>query len=80
MGSLIKWVGVNLLTALFWVFVLSIDYQGRTLFSYAHQIIIQNEIVQDLDDSLEDIWVKIYDTASLAYSELKKSPKNETNL
>lgn len=78
MGTLIKWVGVNILTAIFWVFVLSIDYQGRTLFSYAHHYIIQNDIVQDLDDKLEELWVKVYDTARLTFAQLGNSPKSES--
>ncbi|SME89698.1 hypothetical protein [Pseudobacteriovorax antillogorgiicola] len=79
MSAILRWIGTHLLTAVFWVFVLSINYDGRTLFSYAHETIIQNDIVRALDEELEDLWVRVYETARITFAELSAPDDNEAS-
>lgn len=76
MSSLIKWLGTNAITAILWVFVLSINFEGRTLFSYAHEYVIQNDLVQSLDENLEDLWSNVYQTAKHTFAKLSNSPES----
>ena len=79
MSAFLKWLGTHFLTALFWVFVLSINFQGRTLFSYAHEYVIQNDIVRHLDEELEYLWARAYETAKLTFAELSQPDDPSSN-
>ena len=37
-----------------WVYILSIKVYGRTLFGYANEILVQNQIVEAIDHTLAD--------------------------
>ena len=79
MSSLVKWLATNTLTAILWVFILSIDFEGRTLFSYAHEHVIESEYVQKADQGLEDLWTKVYKTARVTFSRLSGQPEKKTS-
>ena len=72
MNDIIKWVGKFLLHLVFWVFVLSIRWDGRTLFSYAHNTLVQNSFVQAVDEELADVWYRLSETARVTFSESEK--------
>ena len=63
MDAFIKWLGRTMLTAVIWVFILSIHWNGRTLFDHAHDILIDNSIVQAIDEKMAEIWDNVTDTA-----------------
>jgi hypothetical protein len=42
-----------------WVFLLSINVNGRTMFSYANDILVQNSLVRMLDEELAGLWDKV---------------------
>lgn len=63
-----KWLIKTCLSAVIWVFVFSMEVQGRTLFSYANEYLVQNSVVQGLDDELGKLWSKVSETARLAFS------------
>lgn len=69
MNDILKWIGKNLLTAVFWVFVLSITVNGRSLFSHANGVLVQNTLVQTIDEELAELWVKIYRTAKMTFAD-----------
>lgn len=75
MNDFIKWVTRTSLIAVFWVFILSITIDGRSLFSYANRLLVQNSLVQMLDEELADLWDKIYNTAKVTFSETKEEKK-----
>jgi hypothetical protein len=72
MNQWLKWFGKTLLSAAMWVFILSINYQGKTLFSYAHDILVENTIVEALDRQLADIWHRVSEGTKAA---LKSAPE-----
>lgn len=45
-----------LLWGLVWVFVLSVEVQQRTLFSYANEYLVRNEFVETASSELASIW------------------------
>lgn len=75
MTAFLKWIGKVVLSAVFWVFVLSIQVQGRPLFFMAHDTLIENELVRKIDEYLVDIWVQAKETAVKTYEDItgKKS-------
>ncbi|NRA64346.1 MAG: hypothetical protein HRU19_07670 [Pseudobacteriovorax sp.] len=81
MGSIVKWILKHTLVAAFWVFVLSIQVQGRPLFFLAHSILIDNTLVRNMDRHISELWVEITMTASETYekiSESRDNPEKET--
>jgi len=63
MDAFIKWLGRTGLTAIIWVFILSISWNGKTLFDRAHDILIDNSIVRAIDEKMAEIWDNVTDTA-----------------
>lgn len=72
MNDMIKWVLRISLIGVFWVFILSINIQGRAIFSYANESLVQNNFVQFLDEELAELWGKIQETARITFSEMSE--------
>lgn len=72
MNDFLKWLGKVMLTGVIWVFLLSITVGGRSLFSYANDILVQNALVQYVDEELADLWSKVKKTARVTFSEMTK--------
>lgn len=77
MNDIIKWLTKTGFIAVFWVFIFSITIDGRTVFSYANNFLVQNSLVRTLDEELHDLWVKIYQTAQVTFSDISKSDNSE---
>jgi hypothetical protein len=69
MNDFLKWSVKTSGTAILWVFILSISVKGRTVFSYANEVLVQNPMVQMVDEELSEVWDKIYLTARRTFSE-----------
>lgn len=80
MSIVLKWLATHVITAILWVFVLAINFEGRTLFSYAHEYVIQSEYVQKADENLEELWNKAYRTARLTFAKLSSSSEDDETL
>ena len=76
MNDVIKWMLRTGATAVIWIFLLSININGRSVFSYANEILVQNAFIEMLDRELEELWSKVYTTASSTFSE--ESDRRET--
>ena len=63
MNDILKWSAKTIAIAVFWVFFLSIHISGRPVFFYAHEIIVENEVVQSLDEDLGNFLERVYVTA-----------------
>lgn len=72
MRDLIKKIVYWLIVASFWVFVLSINVQGRTVFSYANEALVQNRFVQAIDQEMGDLWFKLRETARITFQTATK--------
>ena len=68
--DLLLWSVKMTLQLFFWTFILSIRFEGRTLFDRAHDILIDNEIVEYADEHLSELWYKISATAKKTFSEI----------
>ena len=53
-----------------WVFILSFSWEGRSLFDRAHEIIIDNELVESLDKQIGQIWYEVSEAAWETFSNL----------
>lgn len=65
MGKCLLKIG---LSAVIWVFILSIEIGGRSLFSYANEYLVDSTLVHSIDDELAKIWDRISKTAETAFS------------
>ena len=63
-----KWLIRTALSAIIWIFVLSIEVQGRSLFSYANEYLVRNSLVQTIDDEIGNLWSRLSKTAEMAFS------------
>ncbi len=73
MNDFLKWLGRTSMIAVFWVFVLSLNFSNRPLFYYANDALVQNSFVQMLDEELSSLWVKVVDTARITFRNLSAS-------
>lgn len=69
MNDALKWIGKIGLHAVFWIFVLSIRWDGRTLFSYGNDTLVQNSFVQAFDEELADLWSRLSQTAKVTFNQ-----------
>ena len=67
MNSILKVILKLVLQMVVWVFVLSISWNGRTLFDRAHDVLVDNSVVEEIDAKLGEVW------DSMKY--LKQKPK-----
>ena len=77
MNDIIKWCFKSFATAILWVFLLSINVQGRTVFSYANELLVQNPIVRMVDEELSETWDKVYLTARRTFDEDSSEDRKE---
>ncbi|MFW7378152.1 MAG: hypothetical protein ACOH5I_05045 [Oligoflexus sp.] len=63
-----KWLIRTGLSAILWVFILSVEVQGRSLFSYANEYLVRNQLVQNIDQEIGKLWSRISQTAEMAFS------------
>jgi hypothetical protein len=68
----LKKLGKLSLTAILWVFILSIRVDGRTLFSHANEVLVQNSIVRAIDGELANLWYRITETAKVTFDKVTK--------
>ena len=80
MNDALKWIGKVALHAVFWIFFLSIRWDGRTLFSYGHDTLVQNSFVQAIDEELADLWFRLSETAQVTFNKSTNEAKQEQNL
>jgi hypothetical protein len=70
----LKWLGRVSLSGIFWVFLLSIRVEGKTLFSYANSFFVQNSFLH-LMDGVSDTLFKLSDKARVTFSDDVPKPK-----
>lgn len=66
----LKRLGKFALTFIMWVFILSIRVDGRTIFSHANDVLVQNSIVAAIDSELAGLWYRITETAKVTYAKI----------
>lgn len=71
-NDFLKWCLRTVFIGIFWVFFLSITIDGRPLFSYANETLVQNRIVRYLDEELADLWYRVKETARLTFSDMSE--------
>ncbi len=69
MNDFVKWIGKILLHCVMWVFVLSVQWDGKSLFYHANDILVQNQLVQTADEELARLWTKLSHTAKMTFSD-----------
>jgi hypothetical protein len=68
MNDTLKWCLKVILHAAFWVFALSIRWDGRPLFYYANDTLVQNTVVRTIDESMADVWHRVTRAAKVAFA------------
>ena len=76
MNDLIKWALKTTVIGVFWIFVLSITFNGRPFFNYANGILVQNSLVMMLDGELAGLWDKALKTARITFKEVSGKEQN----
>lgn len=59
MNDFIKWLSKVLLSMVVWVFLLSIQWEGRPIFYHANDLLVQNAVVRAVDAELGEIWQRL---------------------
>ena len=76
-GDMTRWASRFIFYMVLWVFILSVRWDGRTLFDRAHEIIIENPVVELLDEELQVLWERISDTARTVYADIERKRSAE---
>lgn len=76
MKDVIKRIGKTALQGLIWVFVLSLNWNGRTLFSHANEVFVQNQVVLAADAQLADWWDQLKSVSVAAFRDEANKQKN----
>ena len=63
---------------LIWLFVFSIRFDTRTLFSHAHEVFVENEYVENFDESLVDLWYRVKRIAKATYNEVDDNDSTQS--
>jgi hypothetical protein len=69
MNDILKWVGKLVLQSIMWVFILSIQWDGRSLFYHANETLVQNQFVRNVDEELAQLWTRFRRSAKMTFSE-----------
>ncbi len=57
------------------MFFFSISISGRSLFSYAHGVLVDNAVVHYVDQELADLWGKISETARVTFDQISNGER-----
>jgi hypothetical protein len=68
-NDFMKWFLKVLLSAMIWVFVLSVRWDGRTMFSYANEALVQNALVGALDEQAAELWHRFKGSVRQTFTE-----------
>jgi hypothetical protein len=66
MNTLVNWAIKTSLSAIVWVFVLSVEYDQRTLFSYANELLVENRIFQKVEGYAKMLWHNLANDVEIA--------------
>lgn len=77
MKNFVKWSARSLAIGVVWVFILSIDLKGEMLFHKAHEILVQNRMVQAIDQQIIGTWDQVKDMARSALNEHPETVREE---
>lgn len=69
MNDIVKWIGKFFLHSILWVFILSIQWNGKSLFYYANETLVQNDLVRTVDHELAQLWTKFARSAKMSFSD-----------
>ena len=75
MNDFMKWCFKVLLSAVVWVFILSVRWDGRPMFNYASEVLVQNAFVRAVDDEAGTLWTRFKQAARTTFS--AERPKAE---
>jgi len=60
-----------------WVFVLSIHWNQKTLFSHLNNFLVKNALVQSMDQELTILWQHATKTTKVSFSDNDKGKSQE---
>lgn len=72
-GGHLRWFGKQALIGVVWIYLLSFTFDGRSIFSYANSLLVQNIAVETLDQKLTETWHRIYRTAKVGFHEFTRN-------
>ena len=76
--DVIGWILKQTLQLIFWVFILSIRINDRTIYDSAYDVLIDNEIVESIDEKSSELWYTFKDSVSSSFNKLYKEKKDQT--
>lgn len=75
-GGRLRWLGKQALIGVLWIYLLSFTVNGRSLFSYANSLLVQNIAVETLDQKLTETWHRVYRTAKVGFHEFTRNDQS----
>jgi hypothetical protein len=69
MRDILRQIGKFCIQGIMWVFILSITWSGKSLYSYAYDVLVDNTLVRTLDVEFAEIWYRLTKTAKVTFAE-----------
>lgn len=64
----------------FWVLLLSIRWEGRTLFDHSHELLAKSQVMQAAEEQVQQLWDMGYEQLQLKISEYMTKEPEEKHL
>ncbi len=64
----LKKVGKVLLHAVFWVYVLSIQIAGKSLYQHAHGVLVENPVIAAIDEEAYNLYSRVTKAVDIAFA------------
>ena len=65
--DLISWVIRLGFQLIFWVLILSIRIDGRTIYDRTYDILVDNELFNSVDEKIQDLWYTASDSVKKSF-------------
>lgn len=69
-GDMVRWVSRFIFYLMLWVLILSVRWEGRTLFERAHELILENPVAELIVEEAEEFWGRLSETVWVTYAKL----------
>ena len=74
--DLISWIIRLGFQLVFWVLVLSIRIEGRTIYDRTYDVLVDNELFNSVDEKVQDLWYTLSDSVKKSFLQFYEEKKN----
>tara|TARA_B100002051_G_C16405602_1_gene472075 strand:- start:300 stop:563 length:264 start_codon:yes stop_codon:yes gene_type:complete len=74
--DLISWIIRLGFQLVFWVLILSIRIDGRTIYDRTYDILVDNELFNSVDEKVQDLWYTLSESVKKSFLQFYEEKKS----